>query len=154
MAVRVGLLYPAAMSAAQYRLYHRLQLAAHRLKKAADRTLVGVEGLTAAQGAVLAVIAAEGRPSQRRVAAVLGLNESAMTAMVGRLMTLGAIERLPSPDDSRAWSLQLTETGLAALQRIETSFATINSELDTILDAAEADRLADYLARIEAAFAT
>lgn len=140
------------MSAAQYRLYHRLQLAAHRLKKAADRALVDVEGLTAAQGAVLAVIAAEGRASQRRVATILGLNESAMTAMIGRLLALGVVERLPSADDSRAWSLMLSETGHVALGRIEASFAAINCELDSILEGTEAELLADYLARIETAF--
>lgn len=140
------------MSAAQQRLYHRLQLAAHRLKKAADRALVDVEGLTAAQGAVLAVIAAEGRTTQRRVATLLGLNESAMTAMISRLLALGVVERLASVNDSRAWSLGLSEAGRVALGRIEASFAAINSELDTILDGSEAEALAEYLKRIETAF--
>lgn len=140
------------MSAAQLRLYHRLQLAAHRLKKAADRALVDVEGVTAAQGAVLAIIAAEGRTTQRRVATLLGLNESAMTAMIGRLLALGVVERLPSADDSRAWSLMLTEAGRIALGRIEASFATINEELDSILDGTDAAALAEYLARIETTF--
>jgi len=140
------------MSAAHHRLYHRLQLAAHRLKKAADRALAESDGLTAAQGAVLAVIASEGSPTQRRVAQLLGLNESAMTAMIGRLLALGVVERRTSTGDVRAWSLGLTKRGEAALQRIETSFAAINGELDSLLDADDARRLADYLARIEAAF--
>lgn len=140
------------MSAAQHRLYHRLQLAAQRAKKAADRALVEGEGLTAAQGAVLAVIAAEGGPSQRGVADLLGLNESAMTAMIGRLLTLKVVERRASQEDARAWSLVLTPSGEAALLRIETAFAAINEELGSTLNAQDADRLADYLTRIEAAF--
>lgn len=140
------------MSAAQLRLYHRLQLAAHRLKKAADRALVDVEGVTAAQGAVLAIIAAEGRPTQRRVATLLGLNESAMTAMIGRLRALGVVERLPSADDSRAWSLRLTEAGHIALGRIAASFAALNDELDSIFDETDAAALAEYLTRIETTF--
>ena len=73
------------MSASKHRIYHRLQLAAHRLQKAADRAVMAAAGITTAQAAVLSIVAADGPVSQRNVARKLGLNESAMTAMIARL---------------------------------------------------------------------
>ena len=68
------------MSASKSRLYHRLQLAAHRLQKSADRAVLAAAEITTAQAAVLMLVAG-GANSQREVATQLGLNESAVTAM-------------------------------------------------------------------------
>ena len=73
------------MSASKHRVYHRLQLAAHRLQKAADRAVMAAAGITTAQAAVLSIVAADGPVTQLSVARKLGLNESAMTAMIARL---------------------------------------------------------------------
>ena len=96
------------MTAASLRLYARLQSAAHLVKKAADRALIDAAGVTTAQAAVLAVVAAAEKsdatgPTQKTVAAALALNESAMTAMVSRLIVLHYLKRERNRDDRRAW---------------------------------------------------
>ena len=140
------------MSASKHRLYHRLQLASHRLQKAADRAILAAAGITTAQAAVLSIVAAEGSASQRSVARKLGLNESAMTAMTSRLRHLGLLDRLPDEEDARAWSLRLSAEGRAALKRIEQPFRQINQRIEKALSAEEIAQLADYVGRIGQAF--
>lgn len=139
------------MSAAKHRVYHKLQLAAHRLQKAADRAVMAAAGITTAQAAVLTIVAADGPVTQRSVARKLGLNESAMTAMSTRLCNMGLLERLPDPDDSRAWSLQVSAEGRAALKRIEQPFRGMNQRIEAVLDAEEIAQLADYASRLSEA---
>lgn len=140
------------MSAHQHRLYHQVQLAAHELKKLADRALAHT-GLTTAQVAVLAAVA-EGSPlSQRAVAARLGVNESAVTAMSRRLVDLGLLAREHAEADARLRLLVLTPSGRAALTRARRSFAGVNAAADRALSAAEVATLADLLARLRAAAA-
>lgn len=141
------------MSAAQKtRLYHRLQIAAHRLQKAADRNVMEAAGITTAQAAVLAVVSQHGPAPQRLVAAELGLNESAVTAMVSRLLKLDMLDRVRDPDDARAWSLSLSANGRAALKRIEKPFRRVNARIEAELDECEIAALADALARLSSAF--
>jgi len=142
----------AAMSASKHRVYHKLQVASHRLQKAADRAIIAAAGITTAQAAVLSIVASEGSASQRSVARKLGLNESALTAMTTRLRNLGLLDRLPDEVDSRAWSLRLTADGRAALKRIEQPFRQINQKIEKALDADEIAALADYVKRISDAF--
>ncbi len=141
------------MSASKLRIYHRLQLAAHRVQKAADRVVLEASGVTTAQAAVLSVVAAERDATQRSVARQLGLNESAVTAMVGRLMSMNLLERIRDEEDARTWRLRLTAEGRAGLKRIETAFRRINDRIESVLDGTELERLADYLGRIGEAFA-
>ncbi|MFC3226004.1 MarR family winged helix-turn-helix transcriptional regulator [Marinibaculum pumilum] len=140
------------MTARELRLYHRLQRAAHDLKKAADRRVVEAADLTTAQAAVLAVVM-DGEPaSQRGVAEALGLNESAVTAMVGRLLTAGYLVRTRSAADQRAWELRLSPAGREVLARIETPFAGVNRRIEEVLSKEEMQSLADCLDRLSDAF--
>ena len=119
--------------AGRERLYHLLQTAAHRLKTRADRDSQGVAGVSAAQAAVMFVIAREKGTTQRRVAEQLKLNESAVTGMVGRLMDAGFVARTPSPTDGRAWQVALTPAGQVALDRFRGSLDRLNDELTAAL---------------------
>lgn len=119
--------------AGRERLYHLLQTAAHRLKARADRESEATVGVSAAQAAVLFVIAQEPGVAQRRVAEQLMLNESAVTAMVGRLIERNLVTRTSSPDDGRAWRLGLTAKGEAALGRFRTHLDRINRDLTDAL---------------------
>jgi DNA-binding MarR family transcriptional regulator len=65
---------------------------------------------------------------------------------------MGLLERLPDQDDSRAWSLQVSADGRAALKQIEQPFRRINQKIEAVLDAEEIARLADYANRIGDAF--
>ncbi|WP_417465075.1 MarR family winged helix-turn-helix transcriptional regulator [Kordiimonas sp.] len=140
------------MSANKHRLYLRLQLAAHQLKKHADRALLDSASITTAQAAVLSILKNEGQASQRTIADALGQNESAVTAMVKRLLKLGYVERNRSDLDGRAWVLTLTEGGKMALEQVSEPFLDVNTILDEVLDSGEAAKLADYLDRISRAF--
>jgi len=135
--------------AGRERLYHLLQTAAHRLKTRADRDSQSVAGITAAQAAVMFVIAREQGTSQRRVAEQLKLNESAVTGMVGRLMDAGLVGRMPSPTDGRAWVVTLTEAGQAALDTFRGNLDRLNADLtDALGGEAEVTRFAAGLRAI------
>src|SRR5260370_8637805 len=113
--------YSVAVSASKHRIYHRLQLAAHRLQKAADRALLSAANVTTSQAAVLAIVGG-GPVMQRSVAKQLGLNESALTAMTSRLVLIGFLELKPDSPHLRAWQLKLTPDGRALLKQIERTF--------------------------------
>ena len=82
------------MSARKLRLYHTLQLVAHALQKVADREIGNCVDLTTAQAAVLSVLASGEGDTQRHVARALAVNESAVVAMVNRLLRLGYLTRV------------------------------------------------------------
>jgi MarR family transcriptional regulator, organic hydroperoxide resistance regulator len=140
------------MSSSKLRVYHKLQLAAHRVQKSADRALLATAKVNTAQAAVLAVVAAEGTITQREVARQLGINESAMTSMVGRLQRMGLLRRDRDDADVRAWRLSLSESGRGTLKRVEPPFRRINQTIEEVLATEEIARLADYLGRIANAF--
>ena len=140
------------MLASKLRFYSRLQLAAASLKKAADAALLGAAGLTTAQAALMTVIAGEAGATQKYVARALGLNESAVTAMVTRLMRSGFVARTRSPDDARAWCLTLTEAGRAALDRAAGPFQTINAGIEESLADHDLKTVTEALDRLTARF--
>ena len=140
------------MNASKLRLYHRLQIAAHSIRKAGDRTVLDAAGITVAQTAVLIIAASGPNVTQRDVARALRLNESAVTAMVSRLLKLGLLERTPNASDSRAWRLSLTPSGEAALRASRKSFASINARIESKLSELEIEQLAGVLDRIADAF--
>ncbi len=121
------------MSAKKLRLYHRLQLAAHRVQKAADAAVLGAGRITTAQAAALAVIQRSAPISQRAVAAQLGLSEAAVATMTARLLRDGLLTRRPDPEDARAWRLSLSAEGSEAVRRIEPAFRKINAALEQAL---------------------
>lgn len=141
------------MTARSSRFYHALQIAAHRLQKQADQALMEAAGISTAQSAVLVIVSASPGLRQNQVAALLGLNESAVTAMVTRLLKLGLLSRTRSAEDSRAWELSITAEGEAALKAIEAPFAAVNALIDDVLGDG-VDPLAARLTALSARLAT
>lgn len=140
-------------AARKARLYHRLQLAAHRAKKAADRALAPA-GVTTAQAAVLAIVARPDGATQRDVAQLLAVNESAVTTMAARLIEAGFVHRARDAEDARAWRLSLAPAGQQAREEVEARFARVNAALETALTDDEIALLGDCLERIAACFDT
>lgn len=138
----------------RFRLYHRLQLAARRAQRAADRELLAAAGVTTAQAAVLAVLASEGTATQRAVAESLGLHESAITQMVPRLLESGLVGRNRSEVDVRAWELSLTDVGRSAVDALGNAFANVNAVFEDALATTDIADLARDLERISDAFDT
>ena len=114
------------------RLFFLLQQAAHRLRVAADRRCLAAAGITTAQlGALFAV--REGGLSQRDLAARLGQRESAVTAMVGRLVDAGLVGKSAHPREHRAVVLELTAAGEQALTGVAPEIEEFNARLRAVL---------------------
>lgn len=140
------------MDASSQRLYHHFHKAAQLLKKAADQQLLQASGITTAQAAVLAVVAQQAEASQRSIANALHLNESAITAMVDRLMKLGLLSRRRSEQDGRVWQLQLTASGRDKTRQASTAFRAINRRIEAVLSDDQRDSLATSLHNLIEAF--
>ena len=136
------------MSARSSRLFHRLQLAAHKLQKIADREISAATDLTTAQAAVLSVLANGEGTTQREIADALGQNESAITAMVSRLTRLEYVTKVRSTTDARAWELSLSKSGRTALQATKKPFSKLNRFFERELSSGEIAALADILERL------
>ncbi|MBO6504769.1 MAG: winged helix-turn-helix transcriptional regulator [Kordiimonadaceae bacterium] len=137
------------MSAAgDVRLYMALQKAAHAFKKRADAALLVAADLTTAQSAVLVAIYAEEGATQRTVALALGLNESALTAMIRKLINRELIVRERSKADARAWSLGLTESGRKALAAVSDPFSRINDRIDKAMGPSDVRELGRLLSSL------
>ncbi|WP_410567783.1 MarR family winged helix-turn-helix transcriptional regulator [Amycolatopsis sp. cmx-4-61] len=120
------------MAEPDQRLFFLLQQAAHRLRVAADRRCLAAAGITSAQlGALFAV--GEGGSTQRELAERLGQRESAVTAMVARLVEAGLVDKGPHPREHRAVVLRLTRAGEEALARVAPVVEEFNARLLAVL---------------------
>lgn len=140
------------MSASKRRLYWQLQLAAHFMQKQADRGLIKDSGITTAQLGVLSVIANGDEVTQKDVATRLGLNQSAITAMVRRLMEMGFVDRIGSKTDGRTKILSLTSEGQVIFKNASSPFRKVNQQIEATLDSEEIELFADCLEKITDAF--
>ncbi|WP_300393692.1 MarR family winged helix-turn-helix transcriptional regulator [Henriciella sp.] len=130
------------------RLYSRLQIAAQQLRKVTDRQLVEVAGITAPQLGVLTRVAAVKELNQTSLARDLRLNDSAITAMVRRLIGLGMLEKARSESDSRSWVLTLTRDGENAIARASEHMLSINARIEKDFGADGLDDFVDKLNRL------
>ena len=138
------------MSAKPHRLIYKLSLAQHRLLKSADMAFKEAGGISTTQLGVLFFLQKSPGALLKDVSGALGVNASAITALIGRMEDAGLVRRQPSSDDQRAIHLYATTSGLAkaaaarpALARLnacltsdftEREIATIARFLDTILE--------------------
>ena len=130
------------------RLYSRLQIAAQQLRKVTDRQLVEAAGITAPQLGVLTRVGAAKELNQTSLARELRLNDSAITAMVKRLIGLGMLEKTRSESDSRSWVLKLTGEGEAAIEKASESMLSINRRIDQEFGPGKLDDFVTKLNRI------
>jgi DNA-binding MarR family transcriptional regulator len=98
------------------RLFFLLQRAAHQLRTASDRRLLAAAGITTAQLGALFAVRDEPGITQQRLARTLGLRESAVTGLVGRLTAAGLVAKRAHPHEHRAVVLELTGDGAAAVR--------------------------------------
>ena len=121
------------MSEPDQRLFFLLQRAAHRLRTTVDRRCLAAAGVTTAQlGALFAV---RDRPgiTQQELARTLGLRESAVTALVGRLTAADLLLKQAHPREHRAVVLELTDTGAAALRAAQPEVDRFNAQMRELL---------------------
>ncbi|WLW57705.1 MarR family winged helix-turn-helix transcriptional regulator [Streptomyces sp. YU58] len=115
------------------RLYFLLQRAAHRLRTTADRRMLAAAGITTAQLGALFAVRDEPGLTQQRLARALGLRESAVTGLVGRLTGAGLLAKRAHPSEHRAVVLELTDPGAAALRAAQPEIDRFNAELRELL---------------------
>ncbi|MES5820141.1 MarR family winged helix-turn-helix transcriptional regulator [Streptomyces sp. RG80] len=115
------------------RLYYLLQRAAHRLRTTLDRRCLATAGVTTAQLGALFAVQDEPGVTQQELARTLGLRESAVTGLVGRLTTAGLLSRQPHPRQHRAVVLELTDAGVAALRAAQPEIDRFNAEMRAVL---------------------
>ena len=130
------------------RIYSRLQIAAQLYRKVADRQLVEVAGITAPQLGVLTRVGSASALNQTSLARDLRLNDSAITAMVRRLIGLGMLEKTRSESDSRAWVLKLTRLGQDTIDRAQARPLAINKRIEDEFGADALSVFAQKLNRI------
>jgi DNA-binding MarR family transcriptional regulator len=99
------------------RLIHLLSLAQHRLLKSADLAFKETLDISTTQLGVLFLL--EKRPGAlfKDVSDDLGVNASAITALIARMEDAGLVRRQPSDDDQRAIHLFATANGLPNRRR-------------------------------------
>ncbi|MGD1935581.1 MAG: MarR family winged helix-turn-helix transcriptional regulator [Candidatus Phaeomarinobacter sp.] len=134
--------------ASQHRLYFLLQRTAHALKVDADTRLKSASGLTTAQVAALNLIAERAPVAQNVIARELNQKESAITAMVKRLEAQGLLTKRRASHDDRAWALEPSPAGLAALNAAKPAFNEINTMIDENTSRTEARQMARVLTGI------
>ena len=115
------------------RLFFLLQRAAHQLRTASDRRLLAVAGITTAQLGALFAVRDEPGITQQRLARALGLRESAVTGLVGRLTAAGLLVKRAHPREHRAVVLELTGDGAAALEAAQPEVDRFNAEARALL---------------------
>jgi DNA-binding MarR family transcriptional regulator len=110
--------------------YFLLQVAASRTRTIADDLFAAAGGVSTAQAAVLSFVVAHPGCSQRDVATALRQRESAVTAMVRRLVETGLVERRARSTDLRSWELWATPAGLTSLDHTRPALETLNRQLE------------------------
>lgn len=71
--------------------------------------------------------------TQQQLARTLGLRESAVTALVARLTGAGFLGKRAHPREHRAVVLELTDSGLAALDAAQPEIDRFNAEVRALL---------------------
>ncbi|MCO1657651.1 MarR family winged helix-turn-helix transcriptional regulator [Pseudonocardia humida] len=115
------------------RLFFLLQRAAHTLRLAADRRCLAAAGITTAQLGALYAVRDQPGTTQRQLARTLGLRESAVTGLVGRLVAADMLTRGAHPDEHRAVVLELSTRGTEALAAVQPEVDRFNAELHDLL---------------------
>ncbi len=82
------------------------------------------------------------------IALDLGVTARTITTMVDALEREGLVERVPDPNDRRAISLVLTDTGVAAIPRIRVALDEISAAVVAPLATTDQDALHDLLIRL------
>jgi DNA-binding MarR family transcriptional regulator len=100
--------------------------------------------------AVLVALAARDGQSQQELSACLGVHRNVMVSVVDSLEEQGLVQRLPRPEDRRAFAVTLT----AKARELLPAIADVNDELERTvtapLSATERAQLRDLLRRMSA----
>jgi DNA-binding MarR family transcriptional regulator len=111
------------------RLIYKLSLAQHRLLKSADLAFREAAGISTTQLGVLFFLQKSPGALPKDLSDALGVNASAITALIARMEDAGLVRRQPSRDDQRAIHLFATASGLARAAAARPVLARLNTRL-------------------------
>jgi DNA-binding MarR family transcriptional regulator len=141
MATRVSTDIEVAEFAGQ--LFFRLWRANHTRTAGALRSL----GLTPALFALLNVLGTRAGAIQQQLSSDMGIDPSAMVALIDELEGAGLAERRRRPGDRRAWEVAITPRGRRTLERARRLATRVEDEVLGGLSAAERRQLLTLLRR-------
>jgi DNA-binding MarR family transcriptional regulator len=107
------------------------------------------EGLTPSQASVLALVVFRGPLSLAELADLEGLNPTMLSRVVGRLLELELIRRIPDPTDLRSASVVSTPAGQDVDRRVKSQRAAALSECVDQLTSEQEQALNDALPALE-----
>jgi DNA-binding MarR family transcriptional regulator len=136
------------MSAQPHRLIYKLSLAQHRLSKSADLAFREAGGISTTQLGVLFFLQKNPAALLKDVSDALGVNASAITALIGRMEDAGLVRRQPSSNDQRAIHLFATASGLAKATAARPALARLNARLTADFSERELATVARFLEAI------
>jgi DNA-binding MarR family transcriptional regulator len=133
------------MPAKPHRLIYKLALAEHRLAKSADLAFKEAGGISTTQLGVLFFLQKSPGALLKDVSDALGVNASAITALIGRMEDAGLVRRQPSSDDQRAVHLFATANGVARVAAARPALARLNARLTADFSERELATIARFL---------
>ena len=105
-------------------------------------------GFRARHYATVKIAAEGGGVPQRQIGAVLGLDPSAVVALVDDLESLGLVQRQPDPDDRRTRLVSPTTAGLAMLEAVSPVVGRVQERSMGGLTATERETFLHLLRRV------
>jgi DNA-binding MarR family transcriptional regulator len=123
-------------------------MAQHRMFKFADTHCENRLGIPVTQAAALMFIAKNEGCLQKALSQALGLNNSAVTGLVGRMLKNEIIERKPCEEDGRASRLFLSEKGKSKLPEIFPLIQEVNEKLSEEFSKEELEIVSRFLNKV------
>ena len=134
------------------RLFYLMNRAQHKMFKFADIESENRIGLSVTQSAALMFISKNEGCLQKSLSDATGLNQSAVTGLIGRMNKNGLIERKPCSEDGRAHRLYLSDYGKEKLPEIFPLIGELNTKLEAKFSDEELDVVARFLNNVIADF--
>ncbi len=129
------------------RLGHLLMQVAKLLRDRVHTRMEGI-GLSRGQGAILFRLGCEDGLAQTELARQTLVRPATLTEVLQRMEGAGLIERRTDPTDQRVSRVYLTPNGEEARGQAEAIWREIETDLSTILSAAERARLVPLLQKL------
>jgi DNA-binding MarR family transcriptional regulator len=107
-------------------------------------------GLTPSQASVLALVVFRGPLSLAELADLEGLNPTMLSRVVGRLLELELVQRIPDPADLRSASVVATPAGREVDQRVKAQRAAVVSSCVDELSGEQEQALSAALPALDA----
>jgi MarR family transcriptional regulator for hemolysin len=131
------------------RFTQALQGGARAWRAALERYLKSCGITPAGWSAVAALTGAAQAPSQRELAALLGVDGATLVATIDRLVAGGLAERKPSPHDRRVKLVVLTEQGRALADQVSGQAALLRGTIVKRIDAGRMAAASDVLEELQ-----